>query len=87
MGNTGKVGYGCWCALRPLELLGSFLEALWGTSLGKLLEKLLGALAGLVPGSLLGSAAGYVCPGHLIFPLKPNTFLIRFGPLEVSNCS
>jgi len=67
----------------PGKLPGSAL----GTSLGKLLEKLLGALAGLVPGSLLGSAAGYVCPGHLIFPLKPNTFLIRFGPLEVSNCS
>jgi len=30
LGNLGKVGYGCWCALRPLELLGSFLEALWG---------------------------------------------------------
>ena len=57
-GNLGTIDYGCWCALRPLELLGSFLEALWGTSLGKLLEKLLGALAGLVPGSSPGSAGG-----------------------------
>jgi len=71
----------------PGKLPGSAL----GTSLGKLLEKLLGALAGLVPWKLTGERCWVRLPWSfardLIFPLKPNTFFICFGPLEVSNCS